>query len=124
MGRDDRAGDVPGPHRAQTVDAVGGRQSDRAQRTDRHLPQRCAGQFGGHAPGAARPGCRELPRAAHTLKSNSNDFGAHELADLCRELEAKGRNDDLDGAAALLAAAEAAYAPVAAALEEMRRRQD
>ncbi|MCB9161708.1 MAG: response regulator [Caldilineaceae bacterium] len=63
-------------------------------------------------------------RAAHTLKSNSNDFGAHELADLCRELEAKGRNDDLDGAAALLAAAEAAYAPVAAALEEMRRRQD
>ncbi|MEZ4560024.1 MAG: Hpt domain-containing protein [Caldilineaceae bacterium] len=49
-------------------------------------------------------------RAAHTLKSNSNDFGAHELADLCRELEAKGRNDDLDSAAALLAAAEAAYA--------------
>ena len=63
-------------------------------------------------------------RAAHTLKSNAADFGAHKLADLCRELEAKGRNDDLEGADTLLAAAEAAYAPVAAALEEMRKRQD
>ena len=63
-------------------------------------------------------------RAAHTLKSNAADFGAHKLADLCRELEARGRNDDLEGADTLLTAAEAAYAPVAAALEEMRKRQD
>ena len=29
----------------------------------------------------------EVHRAAHTLKSNAATFGAHRLADMCRELE-------------------------------------
>ena len=37
-------------------------------------------------------------RAAHALKSSSANVGALPLADLCRELEAMGREDDLTGA--------------------------
>jgi HPt (histidine-containing phosphotransfer) domain-containing protein len=51
----------------------------------------------------------EVRRAAHTLKSNGNTFGATRLAALCRELEA----GDLTGAPALAAGIEAEYALVA-----------
>jgi HPt (histidine-containing phosphotransfer) domain-containing protein len=61
-----------------------------------------------------------LHRAAHTLKSNASDFGALELADLCRELEAKATAGELDGADELVSAAAEAYAAVEAALHEMR----
>ncbi len=40
-----------------------------------------------------------LERAAHPLKSGSATFGALHLAELCRELEAMGREGCLDGAA-------------------------
>ncbi len=60
-------------------------------------------------------------RAAHTLKSNSRDFGATVLSEECQDLEMMGRAGTLDGAAEKLASAEAEYAQVKAALEAMRQ---
>lgn len=61
-----------------------------------------------------------LHRAAHTLKSNASDFGALELADLCRELEAKATAGDVDGADELVNAAAEAYAAVETVLHELK----
>ena len=59
-------------------------------------------------------------RAAHSLKSNSNTFGALRLAALARDLELKGLNSvptrDVDALAAL----EAEYARAATALKNLR----
>jgi CheY-like chemotaxis protein/HPt (histidine-containing phosphotransfer) domain-containing protein len=61
---------------------------------------------------------------AHGLKSNGAEFGALVFSELCRDLEARGRAGQLDGAAALLAQIEAAYdhveAELRAALEQSR----
>lgn len=54
-------------------------------------------------------------RAAHSLKSNSNTFGALRLGLMARELELGGLVAD----AAPLAALEAEYARVATALKEL-----
>jgi signal transduction histidine kinase/CheY-like chemotaxis protein/HPt (histidine-containing phosphotransfer) domain-containing protein len=54
---------------------------------------------------------------AHSLKSNSADFGATRLNVLCKELEQRGRNEELEGAAALLAEAEHEFARVREALQ-------
>ena len=54
-------------------------------------------------------------RAAHSLKSNSNTFGATLLGELSRELELGGVISD----PAPLAALEAEYARVAVALKEL-----
>ncbi len=43
-----------------------------------------------------------LWQAAHTLKSSSGSVGAHGLARLCQQLEAAGRNGDLDACHGLL----------------------
>jgi CheY-like chemotaxis protein/HPt (histidine-containing phosphotransfer) domain-containing protein len=43
-----------------------------------------------------------LRMAAHTLKSNSADFGAMTLSNLAKELEYMGREESLDGAADLM----------------------
>ena len=61
-----------------------------------------------------------LMRAAHSLKSNSADFGAVNLSDLCRELEAIGRADSLDGAAPLVARVGTEFDIVRDALERIR----
>ncbi len=61
-----------------------------------------------------------LTRAAHSLKSNSRQFGAKALAKLCRDLEVQGRAGQFEGAAERIAQAEAAYAVVRAALEQIR----
>jgi HPt (histidine-containing phosphotransfer) domain-containing protein len=62
-----------------------------------------------------------LRLAAHSLKSNSADFGAMELSGMCRELEGMGKAGTLTGAEEKVGQAEAEYAVVAAALEKMRR---
>jgi HPt (histidine-containing phosphotransfer) domain-containing protein len=61
-----------------------------------------------------------LRLAAHSLKSNSTDFGAMALSNLCWEVEVLGKAGTLDGAAELIAQAEAAYEQVRAALEAVR----
>ena len=59
-------------------------------------------------------------RAAHSLKSNANTFGALRLAALARELELKGLDADPARDKAALAALEAEYARAAAALKDLR----
>jgi CheY-like chemotaxis protein len=61
-----------------------------------------------------------LRLAAHSLKSNSADFGAIALSNLCRELEGMGKAGTIDGATELVARAEAEYQQVKAALEMVR----
>lgn len=62
-----------------------------------------------------------LHRAAHSLKSNSAEFGAMTLSDLCREIEALSKADTVDGTDELVGRAEVEYAQVKTALEELRR---
>jgi CheY-like chemotaxis protein/HPt (histidine-containing phosphotransfer) domain-containing protein len=57
-----------------------------------------------------------LYRAAHSLKSTSATVGATSLAGLCKELEALGRAQTTDNAAALLSAIEKEYVQVQSAL--------
>jgi two-component system, sensor histidine kinase and response regulator len=61
--------------------------------------------------------------AAHTMKSASANLGAIVLADLCRELEMKGRNGAIDGILPFVADVEEEYGRVKSALErEVERR--
>jgi HPt (histidine-containing phosphotransfer) domain-containing protein len=59
----------------------------------------------------------DVARAAHTLKSNAQTFGATELAERCRALEAEARAGA--PAAASIEAVEAAWPPAKAALEAL-----
>jgi CheY-like chemotaxis protein len=43
-----------------------------------------------------------LRRAAHTLKSNGQTFGAGAFSELCRELEQRAKNGEAEGAAGLV----------------------
>lgn len=61
-----------------------------------------------------------LRLAAHSLKSNSATFGALALAQLCAQLEAMGKDGQLDGAPAVAIQIEQTYPAVAEALREMR----
>jgi CheY-like chemotaxis protein len=62
----------------------------------------------------------ETRRLAHTLKSNAATFGARTLSDLCRKLEALGRQRDLGGGPELLERVEAKWERVREALEAIR----
>jgi PAS domain S-box-containing protein len=62
-----------------------------------------------------------LRRAAHSLKSNSADFGAQALSDMCRELEMKGKAGTLDGAQTLVAAVEQEFERVKLALQALQQ---
>ena len=61
-----------------------------------------------------------LRRVAHSLKSNSADFGAKMLSDFCREVEMMAKADTLDGASEKLTLIEAEWARVKAALETLQ----
>jgi HPt (histidine-containing phosphotransfer) domain-containing protein len=60
-------------------------------------------------------------RAAHSLKSNSNTFGATMLGRLARALELKGLDADPAADDAAVAALEVAYADAADMLRELVR---
>jgi HPt (histidine-containing phosphotransfer) domain-containing protein len=62
-----------------------------------------------------------LRRIAHSLKSNSDSFGAMALGELCRELERMGKANALEGADELITRSDAEYTQVMAALETVRR---
>ena len=68
----------------------------------------------------ARQDAAGLRLAAHSLKSNSRDFGAVALSGLCLELETMGKAGTLAGAAEKLAQAEVEYDRVRAVLEILR----
>ena len=61
-----------------------------------------------------------LRRAAHTLKSNGQTFGAGGFSELCRELELRARRDELDGTADLVDRIERAYPALEKALVALR----
>jgi PAS domain S-box-containing protein len=63
----------------------------------------------------------ELRRAAHTLKSNGDTFGARGLAELCRRLEEMGETASLEGAPELLTRVEAEHERVRSQLDRARR---
>jgi HPt (histidine-containing phosphotransfer) domain-containing protein len=59
-------------------------------------------------------------RAAHSLKSNSNTFGALTMGTMARELELSGIAKVIDNRGRPLEALAEEYARVAAALAELR----
>jgi PAS domain S-box-containing protein len=59
-------------------------------------------------------------RLAHSLRSNGATFGAQAFAEVCRELEALGRQDELDGAQALVERVAEKWQDVRHALEAFR----
>lgn len=58
-------------------------------------------------------------RAAHSLKSNSTNFGAMALSRMCKQLEGLGKSGTLDGAEATIAQVEAEYARVKGVLQAL-----
>jgi PAS domain S-box-containing protein len=62
----------------------------------------------------------EVRRAAHTLKSNGQTFGASHFADLCRELEERARSGELDGSEELIDRIDREYAEFEKALVALR----
>jgi histidine phosphotransfer protein HptB len=58
-------------------------------------------------------------RAAHSLKTNANTFGATRLGSLARDLELKGLNADPARDTAAIAALEAEYTRAASALKDL-----
>jgi PAS domain S-box-containing protein len=65
-------------------------------------------------------GAEELRRAAHTLKSNGATLGAEEFAELCRTLEQRAKEGELDGASELVDRIEQEYGPLEEALSALR----
>jgi two-component system sensor histidine kinase/response regulator len=65
-------------------------------------------------------GSEELRRAAHTLKSNGATLGAAEFAELCRTLEQRAKEGELDGASELVNQIEQEYRPLEEALSALR----
>lgn len=63
----------------------------------------------------------EFRRAAHSLKSNSANFGATELSNQAKKLEEMGKTGQMDHAEASLSDAEAEYLRVKSALEKIQR---
>ncbi len=66
-----------------------------------------------------------MQQTAHSLKSSSANLGALAVASLCKDLETMGQQKNLDTAAQVLAATEAAYEAARAALllEQKKRSQ-
>jgi CheY-like chemotaxis protein/HPt (histidine-containing phosphotransfer) domain-containing protein len=60
-------------------------------------------------------------RIAHSLKSNSADFGASTLNKLCSQLEERARSSSLDTAPELAAGIAAEYREVAVQLTELKK---
>jgi histidine phosphotransfer protein HptB len=61
----------------------------------------------------------EVRRGAHTLKSNGATFGIVRLTDLCRELESRAADANLDGAEELVSAIGDALTEARPALERL-----
>jgi HPt (histidine-containing phosphotransfer) domain-containing protein len=59
-----------------------------------------------------------LQRAAHSLKSNSAEFGAQDLRQMCKQLEEMAKQGVFDGASQRVAEIEAEYERVDGALRQ------
>jgi PAS domain S-box-containing protein len=67
-----------------------------------------------------RQDVEELRRAAHTLKSNGQTFGAEQFGEVCRELEDRARNGELDGATEVVDRIDREYGRLERALAALR----
>jgi HPt (histidine-containing phosphotransfer) domain-containing protein len=67
----------------------------------------------------ARGSADDVRRGAHTLKSNGATFGIVRLTDICRELEGRAGEGNLDGAEELVTAVAEALADARPALEAL-----
>jgi len=63
--------------------------------------------------------CEALCKAAHSLKSSSANVGALGFSELCRELEAAGCSESLNGAGKLLAEFDRSFEGVTEALRTL-----
>jgi HPt (histidine-containing phosphotransfer) domain-containing protein len=68
----------------------------------------------------ANDNAEALRRAAHSLKSNSANFGAMELSQKCKELEEMAKSGTLAGAAGLIDQVAAEYEKAEAALKAIQ----
>ena len=109
--------DLDQPTLAALLDSLGGDVDFLKELVDAYLDS-TPGLFAAMRRAAAAGDGAGLQRAAHSLKSGSANMGALALAALCKQLEDMGKSGALDGAVELIAAAEAAYGDVAAALRE------
>jgi HPt (histidine-containing phosphotransfer) domain-containing protein len=78
-------------------------------------------QFSSMQAALADGNSEEFRRAAHSLKSNSANFGATDLTNKAKDLEEMGKSGQLDLAEASLSDAEAEYLRVKSALENIQR---
>lgn len=62
--------------------------------------------------------------ASHTLKSSSAFLGAHQLSEMCKELELMGRSNNLEGASSTFKNLETEYAVVSGLLTEHLNREN
>ncbi len=69
---------------------------------------------------AAQQDANLLKRSAHTLKSNSANFGAFALSGLCKELEEQAKAGELEGAATRVEQVFHHYGQVKTALESVK----
>jgi signal transduction histidine kinase/CheY-like chemotaxis protein len=68
---------------------------------------------------AAAGSSTEIHRIAHTLKSNSAEFGATTFTNLCREIETRAKSGNLENVQVFVAQAQAAFIPLVAALHTL-----
>ena len=68
---------------------------------------------------AERGSADDMIRPAHSLKGNSLNVGAEQLAELCRQLEADGRSGTVDRARERVAAAAAEFRRVKSELTRL-----
>jgi|SRR3990170_3644499 len=100
---------------AQTLEMVGG---DRTFLTDLVATYRTDGaaRIGDMRTALAAGNGADLQRAAHTLKSSSATLGAVHLADLCRDVEYRARDGELEGLSSSIEAIATEFEAVLGAL--------
>ena len=98
------------------LDAVGGDPEFLAELLDEFFKDAPV-QFQNMENALATHNTEAFRRAAHSMKSNSANFGALALSSMCKDLEEMGKNGQLGEAAPLLAQAKAEYPTVKSALE-------
>lgn len=63
---------------------------------------------------------KTLTRAAHSIKGAAGNFGAHQLCEIARQIEAHGKASDFPAAQAALPELHAAFTAVKVAMENYR----
>jgi HPt (histidine-containing phosphotransfer) domain-containing protein len=115
-----RNGDVLDPAALNTLlEVIGGEHDVLVELIDSFLEE-APPLLAGMRQALAQEDSIELRRTAHTIISSATDFGAVQLAELCKKLENMGKAGTLAGAAALVAQIENEYEQVKIALNQAR----